>query len=278
VFRVASNRTNTQIESLNTAVSQVVSGLQEEIHLLRSELRMVRTVVDEHKKSSLENEKQRNEEQQLFAHRYEDFTTKLLTILGSSERLSNHVPWNVNGSVLPANVAYPITPATALTARTTQIANNQPIPFETNNRLNTQIIPTLTGASNTESNIPLLRAVGVTAFDALVPCNRPHIPILEKQFPCTFREIYDEYQRLNLYRFEKCGSKSSFTSQQQSLFQKRYRAMRIIRTLAGKHKPPKPLLEIVTNLDEELRVSNLTMTNFLNQKYDLHGDHKKRKR
>jgi hypothetical protein len=263
---------------LNTAVSQVVSGLQEEIHLLRNELRMVRTVVDEHKISNLDNEKKRNEEQQLIVQRYEDFTSKLLNILGSSERLSNHVPGNMNGSVPTLNGVIPNIQATPIAVRTTPLANNQPLPYETNNQLNTQLITTLTGGPDTQSNIPLLRAVGVTALDALVPCNRPHIPILEKQFPATFREIYDEYQRLNLYRFEKCGSKSSFTSQQQSLFQKRYRAMRVIRTIAGKHKPPKSLLEIVTNLDEELKVSHLTMTNFLNQKYDLHGDHKKRKR
>jgi hypothetical protein len=277
VFRVASTRTNTQIDALNTAVSQVVSGLQEEIHLLRSELRMVRTVVDEHKKCNLDNKK-RDEEHQLFAHRYEDFTTQLLTILGSSERLSNHVPGNMNGSVPILNVGNQNTQATATSVTTTQLANSQPLPYEPNNRLNTQLIPTLTGASDTQSNIPLLRAVGVTALDALVPCNRPHIPALEKQFPATFREIYDEYQRLNLYRFKNWGQKVPFPHNNNLSFKKRYRAMRVIRTLAGKYKPPKPLLEIVTNLDEELRVSHITMTNFPNQKYDLHGDHRKQKR
>jgi hypothetical protein len=63
------------------------------------------------------------------------------------------------------------------------------------------------GASDTNSNIPLLRAVGVTALDALVPCNRPHIPILEKQFPASLQEIYDEYQRLNLIGLKNVDQK-----------------------------------------------------------------------
>jgi hypothetical protein len=118
----------------------------------------------------------------------------------------------------------------------------------------------------------------VTAIDQLLPSNRPLIPILEKQFPSTFREIYDEYQLKNLYRFERNGSKNSFSTQQQSLFSKRYRAMRLVRSFAAKFKPPKAILEVITILDNELRSSPLTMTNFFNKKYDMYSDHKKRKR
>jgi hypothetical protein len=110
---VAASRTTTQIGALNSAVSQVISDLQEGAHLVHSELRMVctivedhikgslgmvRTIVEDHIKGSLEREKIRDQEQQLVNQRYEDFSSKLLNILGLSDRICNHIHGNINGS------------------------------------------------------------------------------------------------------------------------------------------------------------------------------------
>jgi hypothetical protein len=265
-------------------VSKVISGLQEEVHLVRSELRMVRSIIEDHRKESIDREKKRDMEHQLSTQRYEDFASKLLTILGSSERLSGHIPGNIYGTIptgpfddnsLPSRNTNNIAPLNVDNNYTIS-PNNQPTPYDSTNQFHPESI--ITGTSNTQSNISLLRATGVTALDQLLPSNRPLIPILEKQFPSSFREIYDEYQQKNLYRFEKNGSKNSFSTQQQSLFSKRYRAMRLVRSVAAKYKPPKAILEVITILDNDLRTSPLTMTNFLNKNYDIYCDHKKRKR
>jgi hypothetical protein len=268
---VAASQTNSEIHALNSVVSKVISGLQEEVHLVRSELRMVRTIIEDYRKESLEREKIVADNQQLSTQKYEDLTNKLINILGSTELLSCHLPGNSHGSIPTHTAAPPDVGNSIATAMT-------PVQFDTTNQFNPQSIATLASASNRQSNIPILRATGVSALDQLLPSNRPHIPLLEKQFPATFREVYDEYQRLNLYQYERNGSKSAFSSQQQSLFSKRYRAMKLVRTLAAQYKPPKSILEVITLLDNELQSSPLTMTNFLNRKYDMYSDHKKRKR
>jgi hypothetical protein len=264
-------------------VSKVISGLQEEVHLVRSELRMVCSIIEDHRKESIDREKTRDIEHQLSTQRYEDLSTKLLTILGSSDRLSGHIPGNIYGNFptrptddnsQPSRNTTNVPPLT-VDNHFTIPPNNQPIPYDSTNQFHPEAI--VTRNSNTQSNIPILRATDVTALDQLLPSNHPLIPILEKQFPSSFREIYDEYQQKNLYRFEKNGSKNAFSTQQQSLFSKRYRAMRLVRPVAAKYKPPKAILEVITILDNDLRTSPLTMTNFLNRNYDIYCDHKKLK-
>lgn len=254
----------------------MISGLQEEVHSVRAELRLLRTMFEEYKKETMEGYKKSNDAQQLSQQRFEDLSTKMVNILGSSERFADHIPGNMNGR--SNNVTQQPTENVTIEKITTQMVTNDnrhvPAPFDNTNRFDPQLIPT----TNTDSNIPVLRAIGYNALDQLVPSNRPHIPILEKQFPPTFIAIYEEYQRLNLYQFERNGSKNKFSTQQQSLFAKRYRAMKLIRIISQEYRPPLSIMDTITLLDNELKAYPHSMSRFLQEKYRIHGNFTNRNR
>ena len=241
-------------------------------------------MIEEHKKETLDIYKKFDSTQQHSNERYEDLTNKVLNILCSEDRLSNHLPGNIGRPLVPQltndeNVTrLPRTSNNTASEQVVGFLNNESLPCDPVNQFNPELIPNVIGQSNTNTNIPVLRAIGVTAIDRLLPSNRPHVPIITKKFPESFVELYEEYYRLGLSNFEAHGSKRGWSVQQQNLFSKRQRAIQVYRILQGKYRPPKSQLEVATILDQQLKVSHLTITNFLKQLYNEHVDVRKRKR
>jgi hypothetical protein len=135
---------------------------------------MVRSIIEDHRKEIIDREKNRDMEHQLSIQRYKDFSTKLLTILGSSDGLSNHIPGNFHGTDQTHNADINFigngndntqqtinTPNLTLPIVNNNVAirvNNQPTPYDRTNQFNPDTILNQTSNIHSKSSffVPLV--------------------------------------------------------------------------------------------------------------------------
>jgi hypothetical protein len=102
----------------------------------------------------------------------------------------------------------------------------------------------------------------------------PRVPSMSQNFPDSWILLFQEWQLNRLCDFEKKGTKGNWSNDQQQRYAKRFRAMKVLKTMAGNKKPLKQMAEDLESA--RIQQNSMSMTNHIEMLYKKYLSYKPR--